>query len=169
MHETLVKSWVWKIPWRRKWQSTPVVLPGESHGQRSLADYSPWGCKESDMTEPLTAIICSQFYRVRLFQAVRTKSEGKQKSGSIPRKLPQELTSDFLLRSNTYPEYPYYNLKGILTACRSHHLVCLGLCAAQTISAATPNTLVCTLYQVPRDARCVQEATLPSKTLRSSI
>ena len=46
--------WVWKIPWRRKWQSTPVFLPGESHGQRSLASYSPWGRKESDMTEQLT-------------------------------------------------------------------------------------------------------------------
>ena len=34
-----------KIPWRRKWQSTPVFLPGESHGQRSLAGYSPWGRK----------------------------------------------------------------------------------------------------------------------------
>ena len=37
--------WVGKIPWRRKWQSTPVFLPGESHGQRSLMGYSPWGCK----------------------------------------------------------------------------------------------------------------------------
>ena len=37
--------WVGKIPWRRKWQPTPVFLPGESHGQRSLADYSPQGCK----------------------------------------------------------------------------------------------------------------------------
>ena len=46
--------WVRKIPWRRKWQPTPVFLPGESHGQRSLAGYSPWGCKESDMTLPLS-------------------------------------------------------------------------------------------------------------------
>ena len=38
-------TWVRKIPWRRKWQPTPVVLPGESHGQRSLKGYSPWGCK----------------------------------------------------------------------------------------------------------------------------
>ena len=37
--------WVRKIPWRRKWQSIPVFLPGESHGQRSLAGYSPWGHK----------------------------------------------------------------------------------------------------------------------------
>ena len=43
--------WVGKIPWRRTQQLTPGFLPGESHGQRSLADYSPWGHKESDMTE----------------------------------------------------------------------------------------------------------------------
>ena len=43
--------WVGKIPWRGKLQPTPVFLPGESHGQRSLVDYSPWGCKESDMTD----------------------------------------------------------------------------------------------------------------------
>ena len=42
---------VGKIPWRRAWQSTPVFLPGESHGQRSLAGYSPCGHKESDMTK----------------------------------------------------------------------------------------------------------------------
>ena len=39
--------------WRRKWQSTPVLLPGESHGWRSLVGYSPWGRKELDMTERL--------------------------------------------------------------------------------------------------------------------
>ena len=43
--------WVEKIPWRRAWQPTAVSLPGESHGQRSLADYSPWGHRESDTTE----------------------------------------------------------------------------------------------------------------------
>ena len=37
-----------RTPWRRKWQPTPVVLPGKSHGQRSLVGYSPWGCKELD-------------------------------------------------------------------------------------------------------------------------
>ena len=44
-------SWVRKIPWSRKWQPTPVFLPGKFHGQRSLAGYSPWGHKESDTTE----------------------------------------------------------------------------------------------------------------------
>ena len=37
--------WLRKIPWRRKWQPTPVFLPGESHGQRSPSGYSPWGCR----------------------------------------------------------------------------------------------------------------------------
>ena len=40
-----------KIFWRRKWQPPPVLLPGEPHGQRSPAGCSPYGCKESDMTE----------------------------------------------------------------------------------------------------------------------
>ena len=43
--------WVGKIPWKHEWQPTPVFLSGESHGQRSLAGYSPWGLKELDMTE----------------------------------------------------------------------------------------------------------------------
>ena len=45
--------WVRKILWRRKWQPTPVLLPGESHGQRSLVGYSPRGHKELDTTEQL--------------------------------------------------------------------------------------------------------------------
>ena len=40
-----------RFPWSRKWQLTPVFFPGEFHGQRSLAGYSPWDCKESDMTQ----------------------------------------------------------------------------------------------------------------------
>ena len=42
--------WVRKIPWRKKWQPTPVFLPRKSHGQRSLEGYSPCGQKESNMT-----------------------------------------------------------------------------------------------------------------------
>ena len=50
--------WVRKIPERRAWQPTPVFLPRESHGQRSLAGYSPLGCKESDTTERLNMHTC---------------------------------------------------------------------------------------------------------------
>ena len=46
--------WVRKIPWRRKWQPTPVFLPGEYHGHRVLAGYSPWDHKELDITKRLT-------------------------------------------------------------------------------------------------------------------
>ena len=55
--------WVRRIPWRRKWQPTPVFTPGESHGQRSLVAYSPGCCKELDTaehmcTQRLNIIVC---------------------------------------------------------------------------------------------------------------
>ena len=53
--------WVGKIPWRRAWQPTPVFLPGESHGQRSLAGYSPQGHKELNITEA-TGHACTHIY-----------------------------------------------------------------------------------------------------------
>ena len=54
--------WVGKIPWRRKWQPTPVSLPGESHGQKSLEGYSPWGYKEQDTAkqEPRKGLLPSR-------------------------------------------------------------------------------------------------------------
>ena len=57
-----------KIPWRRKWQPTPVLLPGESHGGRSLGGYSPWGHKESDTTEHGRKIMLT-YFRVNHFMA----------------------------------------------------------------------------------------------------
>ena len=53
MQETQVQFLGREDPWRRKWQSTPVLLPGKPHGWRSLVAYSPWGRKESDTTERL--------------------------------------------------------------------------------------------------------------------
>ena len=46
-------SRLWEMVWRRQWQPTPVLLPGKSHGRRSLVGYSPWGHEESDTTERL--------------------------------------------------------------------------------------------------------------------
>ena len=43
--------WVGKIPWRRAWQPTPIFMPGESQGQRSLVGYNSWDCQESDTIE----------------------------------------------------------------------------------------------------------------------
>ena len=57
--------WVGKIPWRRKWQPTPVFLPGKSYGQRSLVGYSPWACRVG-ITEQLNNndnVHCSIIYK----------------------------------------------------------------------------------------------------------
>ena len=54
MQETWIQSLGQEDPLEKEWQPTPVFSPGESHGQRSLAGYSPWGRKELDMTEQLT-------------------------------------------------------------------------------------------------------------------
>ena len=56
--------WVKSIPRRRKWQPTPVFLPGKFHGQRSLVDYIPWGCKEADR------LSTHKHWRPRIFSSV---------------------------------------------------------------------------------------------------
>ena len=53
MQETPDRSLGWEDPLEKKWQPTPVLLPGKSHGWRSLLGYSPWDHKESDLTERL--------------------------------------------------------------------------------------------------------------------
>ena len=63
--------WVTKISWRRVWQPTPVFLSGESHGQRSLRGYSPWGHEELNLTEQLTFSV-SAFFIVQLSQPYMT-------------------------------------------------------------------------------------------------
>ena len=56
--------WAGKIPWRWEWLPTPVFLPGEFHGQRSPVGYSPWGCKELDITKRLTLSLLVKIYSV---------------------------------------------------------------------------------------------------------
>ena len=53
IQETQVQSLIWEDPLEKEMATHSVLLPGESHGRRSLIGYSPWGCKESDMTEQL--------------------------------------------------------------------------------------------------------------------
>ena len=53
--------WIGKIPWRRKWQPTPVFLPGQSQGRRRLVGYSPWGHKELGMTKWLSKRVCTRY------------------------------------------------------------------------------------------------------------
>ena len=47
--DPVFNPWAGKIPWRRKWQPTPVLLPGKSHGQRTLVGYSPWGYRATSL------------------------------------------------------------------------------------------------------------------------
>ena len=73
-------SWFGNIPWRKKWQPTPVLLPEKSHGRRSLIGYSPWGHKESDTTEWLhflSDMLCKvkDFYRRKPGQGSYTRKE----------------------------------------------------------------------------------------------
>ena len=56
MQETPVRSLGQKIPWSREWQPTPVFLPGESHGQRSLVGYSPWGRTTERLTHTISSL-----------------------------------------------------------------------------------------------------------------
>ena len=72
MQETLDPC-IKKIPWRGKWQPTPVLLPGKSHGQRSLVGYTPWGHKTSDMTYQLNHNINSSWFTILYWFQVYSK------------------------------------------------------------------------------------------------
>ena len=69
--------WVRTILWRREWLPTPLSLPGESHAQKSLAGYSPWGQKEHDRTEQLI---------LSLIEGIREYLKGPQKGTETERK-----------------------------------------------------------------------------------
>ena len=58
--------------WRRKWQPTPIFLPGKSQGQRSLAGYSPWDLKELDMIEQLTHRAIKTALKIIILSEIKT-------------------------------------------------------------------------------------------------
>ena len=72
-------SWIRKVPRRRKWLLTSVFLPGEFHGQRSLAGYCPWGSKELDITERLnwtdTKVVRDKVHKYRSTVFIYTNNE----------------------------------------------------------------------------------------------
>ena len=94
-------SWVGKIPWRKKWQSTPVFFPGKSHEQRSLMGYSPWGCKDLDMTEH-TCIRCLSL-NLGDGKHVHAGTQGTLEERKVwgPRPVPLQVPSLVLLLSST--------------------------------------------------------------------
>ena len=76
--------WLGRFPWRRAWQPTPVFLPGESHRQRGLVGYSPWGHKESDKTEWLStaqqdaSVVSDQLFETIACQAALSMGFSRQ-------------------------------------------------------------------------------------------
>ena len=66
--------------WRRKWQPTPVFLPGESHGRRSPVGCSPWGRTESDTTEATWQAATSQALQMAETRSERQRRKGMQSS-----------------------------------------------------------------------------------------
>ena len=68
-------SWLRKIPWRRKCQTIPVSLLGKSHGQRSLAGYNPWDCKESDRPQRLSMQAHEVLRKSFILKSDETKSK----------------------------------------------------------------------------------------------
>ena len=81
--------WIGKI---RKWQPAPVLLPGKSHGRRSLVGYSPWGCKDSDMTEWLHFTFRTQPVDCRTHWILRPCSTRVTVPGSYPQPINTLLT-----------------------------------------------------------------------------
>ena len=77
MQEIWVQFLGWEDPWRGEWLSSPVFLSGDFHGQRSLAGYSPWGHKESDMTEQLTLSLFT-------FNHWTAREQDRYSIGSVP-------------------------------------------------------------------------------------
>ena len=76
--------WVGKTPWRRNWHHTPVFLPGKSQKQRSLAGYSPRGCKEADTTEPLIAQALSEKAgQLGLFTGSRPRAKTNSETNTL--------------------------------------------------------------------------------------
>ena len=96
-------SWVGKIPWRRKWQPTPVFLPGEFHGQRSLESYTPWGRKESDTTKQLT----HTQHTLLLYQVVLVSAEA-----SFSKTKFSHLTTLQFLPNCVLPQFPHLSYTG---------------------------------------------------------
>ena len=93
--------WVEKIPWSRKWQPTPVFLPQESHGQRSLVGYSPWGCKESYTTDHIG--IHSGDILQRRFSVYRCLDEMNWGLHQIPRGQSPSLFCSYCVPNSTVP------------------------------------------------------------------
>ena len=107
--------WVGKISWRRAWQPTPVFLPGETQGQRSLVGYSPWGCKESGTTGRLPFLSFYSFFWGKKWQRIPVFLPGEShgRKGLVDCGLWGCKESDMTKKLTHTHTQPYYYTSGI--------------------------------------------------------
>ena len=122
--------WVRKIPWRRAWQSTPVSLPGESHKQRSLAGYSPWGSKESDTTEVI------QHIHVALYTSRWSRNEETQRTWAAGHSRLQRRLGNVVSARVTLCEM---GRTGRETPAICHRCQSLSFCTTGTVDGSNPD------------------------------
>ena len=97
-------GFVGKIPWRRKWQPTPVLLPGEYHGQRSLAGYSPWGRKSRIRLATKPSPPAGEDTEAQRNSLTRAESHSCSTYLSWSNSLSLQPASTFLLRKSFFPK-----------------------------------------------------------------
>ena len=97
------RPWVRKIPWRRKWQPTPVSLPGKVHGQWSLVGCSPWGRKELDTTERLSMHAESDRQEIQMLKPSGPENKVNMIYRNNKRDLNMSVNSKPTSRSKIYP------------------------------------------------------------------
>ena len=124
-------TWVGKIHWRKVWQLTPVFLPGEFHGQRSLVGCSPWGLKELDMTEATIPFT---------FQSMRRKSSWRSHR---PRKMTVSNKAESLIMCEglvMVSRWYYFSPRKINLKLNATLLLLLLSCFSRVRLCATPET-----------------------------
>ena len=99
MQQEWIRSLSWKDPLEEEMAPTPVFLPEKSHGQKSLAGYSPWGPKESGMTERLSTHTGNQIqYLVTTSKRVQSEQQQNQNHFTVYLKLTQYCKSTLILK-----------------------------------------------------------------------
>ena len=134
--------WVGKIPWKRKWQSTPVLLSGIFHGQRSLVAFSPWGHKKSDVTDHTHTH--TQVNEFQINQQKSNLNHQNREANSHRKRIPQHCQK-FILFLSAFSKIAY-NILPVWQLSGERKILTLSL---DTISKLTPIPGDCKHYCSP--------------------
>ena len=157
-------SWIGKILWRRKWLPTPVFLPGKSHEQRSLAGYSPRGCKESATSERLSTsrgtrpllVALAHFHCVSISTMAISCSNETSLSKKVRIDMHTWLSPVVVAGSST-------SLYILLFSVRNSYMLSLDPILTSTANIFLSSLLrlfsPCNAKPVPKDVRCIKQLT----------